>query len=86
MRTEEKASELARAEIGKSINTEYRQVYFYSNLESVAMKMAEWQRQRTIDLAVEWLTLNFEEDGKSLRTVYKTKGELLSEFVNDMSR
>ena len=86
MKTEEKAKELAMAEMGKSINTEYRQVYFYSNLESVAMKMAEWQMQRIINMAVDWLALNFDEDGKSLRTVYKTKSELLSEFVIDMNR
>lgn len=84
MRTEEKANEIAKKNshnYGFGLNSDSSIECYQS-----AMEMAEWQRQQTIDMAVEWLTLNFEEDGKSLRTVYKTKGELLSEFVNDMSR
>ena len=35
------AKDIANDEVGKSINVVYRQVYFYSNLINVAMKMAQ---------------------------------------------
>lgn len=41
MTNSEMAKDIANDEVGKSINVVYRQVYFYSNLTNVAMKMAQ---------------------------------------------
>ena len=41
MGNSEMAKDIANDEVGKSINVVYRQVYFYSNLINVAMKMAQ---------------------------------------------
>lgn len=81
MSDKEQADQLAREETGVSINTEYRQMYPFECLCSVAEKMAKWKQQQMIEKAVNWLK---ENEAGYWSSEYGTPRRLLDDFKEAM--
>lgn len=86
MTTKEKATEIAESYVSAKYRNKVENRITLYQIKSGCLKMAQWEKQQIVDATVEWLCLNFIEDGRTLRHGFRTLPELISEYVNDINR
>ena len=86
MTTKEKATEIAESYVSAKYRNQVENRITLYQIKSGCLKMAQWEKQQIVDATVEWLCLNFIEDGRTLRHGFRTLPELISEYVNDINR
>lgn len=82
----EKATEIADSYVSAKNRNRVENRILAHQIKRGCLKMAQWEKQQIVDATVEWLCLNFIEDGRTLRHGFKTLPELISEYVNDINR